>query len=233
MNAIGPLPSKLALRREGPKAVLPPMAIVWPCSMPVESYASAGRGVEVPAGTCPSCERRLAWWSGYWRFVRDGGRCVRIFVRRGRCGCCATTQALLPAFCARNRLDTVETIGVALEAVTDGGGMRPAARAAEVPHTTVRGWIRRLGTNAVRLATGFAGLAVELGGAPLVTLGDTGRWAVAAIAAAWREAMDLPGWLAVGCWRFCSSVCGGSLLAANTNSPWMMIGRRRFMPPVP
>lgn len=209
------------------------MAIVWPCSMPVEAYAAAGRDVEAPVGACPTCERHLAPWSGYWRFVREGARCVRIFVRRGRCGSCGTTQALLPAFCARNRLDTVETIGVTLEAVTGGRGVRPVAAAAGVPYTTARGWARRFGTNAARWATGFAGLAVELGGAPLVPLGDTARWAVVAIAAAWREAMGLPGWLAVGRWRFASSVCGGSLLAANTNSLWFVIGRRRYMPPVP
>jgi hypothetical protein len=28
-------------------------------------------------------------------------------------------------------------------------------------------------------------------------------------------------------------VCGGSLLSTNTNSPWLVIGKRRFMPPVP
>ncbi|MDA8039962.1 MAG: helix-turn-helix domain-containing protein [Actinomycetota bacterium] len=158
---------------------------------------------------------------------------MRIFVRRGRCGSCATTQALLPAFCVRNRLDTTETIGVALEAIADGGGVRPVASTAGVPHTTARGWVRRFSASAVGLATGFGGLAVDLGGAPLVPLGDTARWAVAAIGAAWRQAMGLPGWLAVGRWRFASSVCGGSLLAANTNSPWFVIGRRRYMPPVP
>jgi hypothetical protein len=28
-------------------------------------------------------------------------------------------------------------------------------------------------------------------------------------------------------------VCGGSLLSPNTNSPWLIVGTRRFMPPVP
>ncbi len=222
---------------EGSEAVLPPMAIVWPCSMPVESYASAGRDVEVPVLACPACAERLAPWSGYWRFVRHRAGCVRVFVPRGRCGACACTHALLPGFCVRNRLDTVETIGVALEAVARGAqGVRPAAEAAGVPHTTVRGWVRRFAGNAVALATGFAALAAELGGEAVGLVGDVGdggRWAVAAIGAAWRQAMGLPGWLAVGRWRFCSSVCGGSLLAANTNSPYLVVGRRRFMPPVP
>lgn len=210
------------------------MAIVWPCSMPVESYALAGRDVDVPVAACPSCAGRLAPWSGYWRFVRHRASCVRIFVPRGRCGGCACTHALLPGFCVRHRLDTVETIGAALEAVAEGTlGVRPVAEAAGLPHTTVRGWVRRFAGNAVGLATGFAAVAVELGGGLLVAVADSRRWALSAMGAAWHQAMGLPGWLAVGRWGFCSSVCGGSLLAVNTNSPWMVVGRRRFMPPVP
>ena len=46
-------------------------------------------------------------------------------------------------------------------------------------------------------------------------------------------AAGLPGWLAVGVWRFASSVSGGRLIAANTGSPFLVVGTRRFMPPVP
>ena len=209
------------------------MATVCPCSMSVETYAAAGRRIALPAAACPSCGGHLAAWSGYWRFVRDRGECVRIFVRRGRCRSCGITQALLPAFLARNRLDTTEAIGATIEAVVHGRGMRPVAEALGAPHTTVRGWIRRFATSARRLATGFSALAVELGGAALLPPASTGDWALLAIRAAWRQASALPGWLAVGCWRFVSCVCGGSLLAANTNSPWFFVGRRRFMPPAP
>lgn len=112
-------------------------------------------------------------------------------------------------------------------------GVRPVAEAIDVAHTTVRGWVRRFADNAPRLATGFAALAVDLGGDAVVAVGDGRRHAVAAVAAAWRQAMGLPGWLGLGRWRFCSSVCGGSWLAINTNSPYLVVGRRRFMPPVP
>ena len=47
------------------------------------------------------------------------------------------------------------------------------------------------------------------------------------------EAAALPGWLAVGRWRFASAVSGGRLIAANITSPFLIVGRRRFMPPVP
>ena len=46
-----------------------------------------------------------------------------------------------------------------------------------------------------------------------------------------RAAAGLPGWAVLGRWRFACAVTGGSLLAANASSPFLMIGRRRFMPP--
>ncbi len=144
------------------------------------------------------------------------------------------THALLPAFCLANRLDSVETIGATLAGVAEGsGGVRPAAALVDVAHSTARGWVRRFAANAARLAVGFAALGVELGGQPVVPLADAGRRAIAAMAAAWRQAMGLPGWLGVGRWRFVSAVVGGALISTNTNSPYLVIGRRRFMPPVP
>lgn len=210
------------------------MAIVWPCTLSVDTYAATGRDVECPVLACPGCAVPMGPWSGYWRFVRHAGSSVRIFVPRGRCAPCATTHALLPAFCLLNRLDSMDTIGPAVAAVVGGSrGVRPVAEAIDVAHSTARGWVRRFAGNSARLATGFAALAVELGGVAVVPVRDGPGHALAAIAAAWRQAMGLPGWLAVGRWRFCSSVCGGSLLAINTNSPYLVVGRRRFMPPVP
>jgi len=133
----------------------------------------------------------------------------------------------------RNRLDSSETIGEALEAVGSGeGGVRPVAVHLDVPHTTVRGWVRGFERRAHSLALSFAALGVELGGEALTPPDDPRRYARAAIGAAWRAACDLPGWLAVGLWRFASSVCGGTLVATNMNSPYLLVGRRRFMPPV-
>jgi len=46
-------------------------------------------------------------------------------------------------------------------------------------------------------------------------------------------ASALPGWGELGCWRFVSAVSGGRVIATNTNTPYLIVGRRRFMPPVP
>jgi Domain of unknown function (DUF6431) len=214
--------------------VSPPMAIVLVCTLPVDAYAAAGRSVQVPRADCPDCCEPMGSWSGYFRFVRHDGSCVKIWVPRGRCVPCSKTHALLPAFCALNRLDQMESIGEVISSVVGGlSGVRPAAEHLGVPHTTARGWVRRFCINAQRLAVAFAALCVDLGADAPRRVGDRLACALQAIAHAWRAACGLPGWRQVNPWRFCSSVCGGSLLASNTNSPWLVVGRRRFMPPVP
>ena len=210
------------------------MAIVWPCPLPVDAYVAAGRRVEFPRPGCPSCAGPLVFWSGYWRYVRAAGCCRKVFVPRLRCGRCGVSHVLLPAFVLAWRLDVAETVGAVLAEVAGGGcGVRPAAERAGVPHTTARGWVRRFGARAGELGTAFAALAVELGGDAVRPPAEAARFALAGIRAAFGAATGLPGWLAVGVWRFASSVSGGRLIAANATSPYLIAGSRRFMPPVP
>ena len=210
------------------------MAIVWPCPLPVDAYVAAGREVEFPRPGCPSCAGPMAFWSGYWRYVRAAGRCRKIFVPRLRCAPCGVSHALLPAFVLAWRLDVAETVGAVIGQVAGGGcGVRPAAARAGVPYTTARGWVRRFRAAAGELGVAFAALAVELGGEAIRPPAEAGRFALAAIGAAFDAAAALPGWLAVGRWRFVSAVSGGRLIAANTGSPFLVVGKRRFMPPVP
>jgi hypothetical protein len=74
---------------------------------------------------------------------------------------------------------------------------------------------------------------VELGGEAIRPAAEAGRFALAALGAAFAAAAGLPGWLDLGVWRFASSVSGGRLIAANTGSPFLVAGKRRFMPPIP
>jgi len=111
--------------------------------------------------------------------------------------------------------------------------VRPAAARLGVPYTTARGWVRRFRARAGELGIGFAALAVELGGEAIRPAAEAGRFALAAIGAASGAAAGLPGWLRLGAWRFASSVSGGRLIAASTGSPFLVVGKRRFMPPVP
>ena len=210
------------------------MAIVWPCPLPVDAYVAAGRKVEFPRPDCPSCAGRMVFWSGYRRHVRACGRCRKIFVPRLRCGGCRVTHALLPAFVLAWRLDAAEAVGTVLAAVAGGScGVRPAAARLEVPYTTARGWRRRFTARGPELGVAFAALAVELGGEPIRPAADAGRFALAAITAAFAAARCLPGWAGLDLWRFASAVTGGRLIAANTISPFLVVGKRRFMPPVP
>ena len=210
------------------------MAIVWPCPLPVDAYVAAGREVEVPRPVCPSCAGPLVFWSGYWRHVRAAGRCPKIFVPRVRCGLCRASHALLPAFVLAWRLDVAEAVGAVIGQVAGGAcGVRPAAGQVGVPHTTARGWVRRFGARAGELGVAFAALAVDLGGEAICPPAGAGRFALTAIGAAFGAAAGLPGWRVVGRWRFASSVSGGRLIAASITSPFLVVGSRRFMPPVP
>jgi transposase-like protein len=208
------------------------MSMVWPCPLTVDAYASMGRAVKVARPQCPSCSSPVVFWSGYWRHVRWQERERKIFIPRVRCRGCRVSHALLPAFVLTRRLDAAEPVGAVIEQVTGGGcGVRRAAAAAGVPHTTARGWVRRFAGRAGELAVSFSALAVELGGEVVRLLPDRPRSAVAAIGAAFTAAAGLPGWGVLGRWRFACAVTGGSLLAANVSSPFLVIGRRRFMPP--
>jgi hypothetical protein len=91
--------------------------------------------------------------------------------------------------------------------------------------------VRRFAARAGELAVSFSALAVELGGEVVRPQPDRLRSAVAAISAAFTAAAVLPGWAGLGAWRFAAAVTGGSLLAANASSPFLIIGRRRFLPP--
>jgi hypothetical protein len=141
---------------------------------------------------------------------------------------------VLPAFVLCGRLDAVETVGAIVEEVVAGvGGVRPAAAAADVPHTTARGWVRRFAAQATGWSVALAALAVELGGEVVAAVGGVAAQALAAVRAAFGAASAHPGWGALGRWRFVSAVSGGRLIATNTNTPYLVVGRRRFMPPVP
>jgi transposase-like protein len=176
----------------------------------------------------------MVFWSGYRRYVREAGRCRRVFIPRLRCRRCRVSHALLPAFTLAWRLDTAETVGRVIAEVASGGcGVRPAAERAGVPYTTARGWVRRFRVRAAGLGIGFAALAAELGGQVIIPAAEACGFALDAIGAAFGAAAGLPGWLAVGVWRFASAVSGGRLITANTTSPWLVVGKRRFMPPVP
>lgn len=210
------------------------MPIVFPCALSLDAYVAAGTAVEVPRPDCPACSAPMRFWWGYWRYVRERGCCRKVFVRRANCRSCRSTQALLPSFLLARRRDTAEVIGQAVSLVASGeGGARPAAARAGVPHPTARGWLRRFRRRARQIAAAFAAVTVELGGEAVAPTGEAMTAAVAVIAAAFSAATAMPGWAATGPWRFASAVSGGGLLAANTVSPFYLLGRRRFMPPVP
>lgn len=161
------------------------MAIVWPCPLDVESYASAGREVKLPQRrSCTQCQRPMIFWSGYWRFVAE----LRIFIHRAKCKPCKVSHALLPAFVFKRRLHPAEVIGLTLMRAVAGEGMRPIAQSLGVPHSTANDWRRRYRARAPTLASGFSAAAVELGGTVPDLSSDPEAATLQALAAAWQAA---------------------------------------------
>jgi Domain of unknown function (DUF6431) len=198
------------------------MAIVWPTELDVEAYAAAGREVVVPRPECPGCRQRMQFWGWYERDVRVGAEVIhRLSVRRARC--CERTHALLPGFVTWGRLDAVEVIGVAVETMCGGVGMRRVAEDLGLSHTTVRDWRRRFARRAELLAVGFSRFCVALGGLVPRLWGHPERVALAAAAAAWEAARRRFGDGVGGLWRLASAVVGGHLISTNTDPPWAAV----------
>ena len=213
--------------------MLPPVTIVLPCSMSVEAYAAAGRKIEVPRPDCPDCSVPMAFWHWYSRHVRVAAEFLEISIRRARCSLCRVSHALLPSFLLLGRYDPAEVIGSVIEQVASAeSGVGPAAEKARVPPTTARDWLRRFSARAAELAVAFGACAIELGGALAEITGEARRDALAAIEAAFEAASELPGWFELGRFGFSSCVSGGRLIAPNSISPAILIGRRRFIAPV-
>ena len=209
------------------------MAIVWPCPLPVDAYVAAGRKVEVPRPVCPSCAGPLVFWSGYWRHVRAAGRCRKIFVPRLRCGPCRVTHALLPAFVLAWRLDVAETVGAVIAEVA--GGDAGCARRRRGRGCRIRPRAAGCGGSgrAPGAGGGFAALAVELGGEAIRPAAEAGRFALAAVGAAFAAAAGLAGMAPAG--RVAVRV-GGERREADRGQHSLalsVVGKRRFMPPVP
>jgi transposase-like protein len=210
------------------------VAIVWSCALSVDEYVASGREVVIPRPDCPACAAPMSFWSGYERSVRCSGPCLKVWVRRARCGPCRASHVLVPSFCLVGRLDAVEVIGGVVAAVVgDGEGVRPVAARIDVPHSTARDWVRRFGRRAAMLAAGFAALVVELSGWAPRLRGEPTRQALRAICLSFAAARARAGPMLPGLWCFAALVTGGTLLAANSDPLSIVVGKRRFIPPVP
>ena len=211
------------------------MTIVWPCPLSVDAYVAGGRELEFPRPDCPSCSCPMTFWSGYRRPVREAGLCHKIFVPRLRCRAlwdhprpAALFRARRSARCGRDDRHRARRSGRRPGRGAPGGSTRrcPPHDGAGLAAAVLGpgGAHRRLVRGALRRARWRGDRALRR---------YRPAYAISAIRAAFAAASALPGWASVGLWRFVSSVSGGRLIATNTDSPYLVVGKRRFMPPVP
>lgn len=205
------------------------MAIVWPCSLDVKSYAAAGRDVVVPRPDCPTCSRPMTFRSGYDRVARADGD-HHVWVRRAECRWCASSHALIPSFLFTGRLCTVEVIGSALLLIATGAGARSAARRVGVPHTTARAWWHRFRARAGWLRSVGLAVVVTLGMAVPGLALDVAVGALEALAAAWSELRRRLAERCPALWPTVSLLTGGSALATTTTSLYPTFAEIGWMP---
>jgi hypothetical protein len=115
--------------------------------MKIVTTSTTFAGESLDGVACPDCGGQLKPW-GYarTRVIRTADSVERLTPRRTRCADCRRTHVLLPEHTLPRRLDTVDTIGSAVDAWAAGDGHRRIARRLGVPRTTVRDWIRRFGS---------------------------------------------------------------------------------------
>jgi hypothetical protein len=167
----------------------------------------------------------MMFWSGYGRWVR-AGPVFWIWVRRARCRACGgSSHALLPSFCLLGRLDAVEVIGPAVEAVADGAGTRSVARGMGIAfaYTTVRGWWRRH-RQRVGLVEVVAGLGVSLPRLSAAVADEADG-----VRALKTVGVSVSAAVGIGVWPAVSLLSGGAWLSTTTNTPTTGGSRRRLM----
>ena len=210
------------------------MAIIWPCRWSASSYAAAGQQVVVPPQRCPRCQRPLAGWGGYWRWLRAPPVEQRLWIRRGRCGACRRTHALLPDLVLVRRLDAVAVIGHGLALkVVQHLGLRRVAERLGVPHMTVRSWWRRFRARSPTLLATCTALAVHLAGSSVPLVAEREPAALEALAVAWQRALVRFGAHVGGLWPFWSRISGGWALGTHTSAPWAGHSGAGWMAPSP
>jgi uncharacterized protein DUF6431 len=198
------------------------VAIIWRYPSSPSSYVSAGQQVVVPPQQCPTCQRWLIGWGGYWRWLRAPLLMERIWIRRARCAVCRRSHALLPDLVLAHRLDAVGVIGTAmLQKLASGRGLRPIAADLDVPHTTVRAWWQRFRLRGPMLLATCTRLAVALDGTPVDVRSVGERAALEVLSLAWHRASARfgHGIGGGGVWAFWSWISGGLALGTHTTSP--------------
>lgn len=213
------------------------MSISWGCRLSVTEYAAYGRRAPAPRIDCPTCSAPLAFDGTYARLVREAGVVHRIFVRRGRCGRCGTSEALMPDFLLRRRRDTTTSVGAA---ILPGAGVELPACAAElyrcVPERTVRSWRQRFGERAGELRQRLEALCVEWRGDlpwPPPWSWAPAEGAVRAMGLVWRAARKRRSVDGPTAWPLANVIVGGGLLETRVDLPWPIVPTSigRFRPP--
>lgn len=112
---------------------------------------------------CPTCQVGVLGGWGYARVRQVEGLSDPVRPRRARCRACLVTHVLLPVTMLLRRAYAAKRIWAALSARAEGFGHRRIGVRLGIPATTVRGWLRRMGSRLETTRTWFLQVAVTAG----------------------------------------------------------------------
>lgn len=123
---------------------LPPMPIVMPLAVDVNSYNAQYRYKRPDAEVrCPNCNTVMTPWDSYHRHprTRDGRICILVY--RWRCPKCGKTSGVLPDFLAPYLHHIVEVRESCVRSHLEGVTIEKAAEQVGVDARTVSRWMAR------------------------------------------------------------------------------------------
>lgn len=112
---------------------------------------------------CPTCRDGVLGGWGYARVRQIEGLGDPVRPRRARCRACLVTHVLLPVTMLLRRAYAAKRIWAALTARAEGFGHRRIGVRLGVPASTVRGWLRRVGSRLETTRVWFLQVAVTAG----------------------------------------------------------------------
>lgn len=112
---------------------------------------------------CPTCRDGVLGGWGYARVRQIEGLGDPVRPRRARCRACLVTHVLLPVTMLLRRAYAAKRIWAALTARAEGFGHRRIGVRLGVAASTVRGWLRRVGSRLETTRVWFLQVAVTAG----------------------------------------------------------------------
>lgn len=167
---------------------------------------------------CPCSGVLGRWGFAVERSIRGIAGTVR--PRRVICRDCGVTHVLLPSTCFARRADSAERVGLGISAAAGGADIEVIADELGAPAETIRGWVRRVRTNAGAVVAFLSQAGARADPAwsycpkvdlsKLASVVDVVGAVVAAVGRSTQRVLKMP---VVAVWQVVALITGGKFLS--------------------